>query len=447
MNRDWTDNLREQLAAHEEPVGRDLWADIEARLDETTPAAGVPGKPSRKARVVALRRWAAAAAVAAVLGGGALVWFQSLPKADVQLAQDVSADRRQRVERQDAMQSRPSEVQSHLSEVQSRGEELLASASTPVTKASRMLAMTSRPLVATPEQVAPSIQPAISSMQDETPISVVEPANAETEHVLAGGQPVAEPQQKKTIARSAGANTSARDLGAELNRDLALLTSDDDNSRLSLGLYALNGFAEGSSMQPVMMEPTLAKNFNAVSEYGNMALRGAPAIYLTDISETVNHKVPLSVGFSVGYGLTERLALQTGLTYTRAASEFTNNIRGAAIMTEQTLHYVGVPLQLRYDVWQWGSVSTYAAAGGQLDVNVKAVAKTEGVDRHMERDRAQWSLLGSVGLQYDIAPQLGLYGEVGARWYPDNGSQVENYFKDKPLGMNIQVGLRLNVGK
>ena len=41
----------------------------------------------------------------------------------------------------------------------------------------------------------------------------------------------------------------------------------------------------------------------------------------------------------------------------------------------------------------------------------------------------------------------GLYAEPGVKYYFDNGSRVVNFFKDKPLNLNLQVGLRLNITK
>jgi hypothetical protein len=42
---------------------------------------------------------------------------------------------------------------------------------------------------------------------------------------------------------------------------------------------------------------------------------------------------------------------------------------------------------------------------------------------------------------------LGIYAEPGVRYYFDNGSRMQNYFKDRPTSWTLQVGLRLNLGK
>ena len=87
----------------------------------------------------------------------------------------------------------------------------------------------------------------------------------------------------------------------------------------------------------------------------------------------------------------------------------------------------------------------FAAAGFQADWNVAARQNAEGVERHMDRDKMQWSASASLGLQYSLpigGTDLALYAEPGISHYFDNGSPVQNFFKDKPTSMKLQIGLR-----
>ena len=43
--------------------------------------------------------------------------------------------------------------------------------------------------------------------------------------------------------------------------------------------------------------------------------------------------------------------------------------------------------------------------------------------------------------------QIGIYAEPGLSYFPDNGSRLQNYFKDKPITLNLQLGLRMNIGR
>ncbi len=69
------------------------------------------------------------------------------------------------------------------------------------------------------------------------------------------------------------------------------------------------------------------------------------------------------------------------------------------------------------------------------------------LDHSVAKDRPQWSLTGAIGVAYDVLPQLGIYLEPGVRYYLDNGSQVQNFFKDQPFSWSLQFGVRLNIGK
>ena len=220
------------------------------------------------------------------------------------------------------------------------------------------------------------------------------------------------------------------------------------NHSLSFSLYASNGLTNQQAQNPVLMSQAMAMNYAELNDISQSSRRGAPQpIMLTNFSEKTTHKMPFSVGLSVACSLADRWILQTGLAYTRTESEFTSRMSNSTVTTQQRLHYLGIPLQMRYDFWQRNSLTTYAAAGAQADVNVSAERKTEGVDVEMHRDRLQFSLSAAIGLQYNILPAVGFFGEASLRYYPDNGSTVQNYFKDKPLSPSLQAGIRLNVNR
>ena len=85
-------------------------------------------------------------------------------------------------------------------------------------------------------------------------------------------------------------------------------------------------------------------------------------------------------------------------------------------------------------------------AGAEADYNVKNDTDEDGTKKeNTKRDRVQFSGKASLGAQYDISPSVGLYIEPGAKYYFDNGSDIENTFKDKKLNFNLQFGLRFNL--
>lgn len=193
------------------------------------------------------------------------------------------------------------------------------------------------------------------------------------------------------------------------------------------------------------MADKLLQNYNQTYDAGNMRLMKKKEVYLNGYEERQHHYLPISVGLSVSYRLRPRLSVNTGLVYTYMKSDFSQIINTQEIRQKQTLHYLGIPLNLSYQVYSRGRFKAYLSAGAETDWNIKTHFETEGVVQPLGRDRLQWSVRGSVGVAYDIVPNLSLYAEPGISHYFDNGSHLENYWKEKPTNFNLQLGVRLNL--
>ena len=80
ITRNWNEQLRQQLADHQEAAPEDLWSRIEQKPDaeaSSTPHAEEAASvlPARK-RTFTLRRWAVAASLALLLGGASLYFYR-----------------------------------------------------------------------------------------------------------------------------------------------------------------------------------------------------------------------------------------------------------------------------------------------------------------------------------------------------------------------------------
>lgn len=207
--------------------------------------------------------------------------------------------------------------------------------------------------------------------------------------------------------------------------------------KISLSLFASSGAGALSSRNGVMMNPALIHP---------IATRGEQP-YLVGYEERQSHSQPVAFGLTLSYPLSARLALSAGAVYTKLSADFHTLMPHHQIHRHQALHYVGIPLSLQLRFWQWRGLSAYVSAGGQVDWNVKAHTNTDGVDQETGKDRPQWSVGGSLGLQYNPLPQLGIYAEPGLRHYLNNGSSVSTFFKDKPTSFSLQLGLRVTLEK
>lgn len=203
--------------------------------------------------------------------------------------------------------------------------------------------------------------------------------------------------------------------------------------QLAMSLYASGGLSGWNGSNAV--------NMSAWPQQQVAASRG----YLAGYEERQSHHQPVSFGMTVSYPLTRELSLSTGVVYTKLYSEFDYIMRSGQIHREQSLHYIGVPLNLHMKLWDWKGLKAYVSAGTQADWNVKVKSFTDNVSQEMSKDCTQWSVGGSLGIQYSIVPQVSIYAEPGIRHYFDNGSDVRNFFKDKPTNFSLQFGLRFNL--
>ena len=387
MNQDkWTQQLHDKLADYETPAPVDLWADIEAAL---------PAQP-RRSRFVVLRRWAVAASVVALLGGGALVWW--------------------------GLQHQPSEEWASMAEEEYYGGEGEAA----------------------PVEVVPLQEKRVEWRRKVERVKA--PSSLPADHA---DRPVEQKEtevaDEKTVAETAPAQEVDKPVTETTSVPRPLHRSSHRSKRqLTLGLYAMNGFGSQNNSNAVQMADALAQNYANTYAAGQAASRQAP-IYLVGYEEQQHHYQPIAFGLTLSYPLNDRLFLTSGVVYTRLKSDFTQVIHSQQINTDQMLHYVGIPLSMNYRLWQYKGLNVYLSAGMQADWNVKAQVNTEGVEQEMGLDRLQWSVNGSLGLQYNVLPQLSLYAEPGINHYFDNGSTLQNYFKDKPTSLKLQVGVRVNL--
>lgn len=420
MNMDkWTQQLHDKLAEREVAPPDDLWADIEAALP--TSAAG-SDKP--RTRFVSLHRWAVAASVALlVAGGGYLLWSSSSTSEAPTSASQSELSQAEPVEPIAPTESQPHREENH-------GDWLNDSSAAKI-RVPVPVIRPSSPLMAQTSEV--SVQDSLSEVIQ--PTSTELPASSVSE-LADNNTPIQQPSIERDVNETIH----------QMEKEIALLSSTSHKD-ISVNLYASNGLSDMQRVNGVRMADELAAryDFEKYLPKSTARTRGAGPIYLYGYEERQKHHQPIAFGLSVSYPLSTKWLLSTGVTYTRLHSDFASIINGTSISQEQTLHYLGIPLNAQYRLFLLGGLNVYLSGGAEADYNIKARLESMGVTQHIDRDRWQFSVQGGVGVQYDVLPQLGIYVEPGVKYYFDNGSRLRNFFKDKPTSLNLQLGLRLNI--
>ena len=168
------------------------------------------------------------------------------------------------------------------------------------------------------------------------------------------------------------------------------------------------------------------------------------------------HRLPVRVGINVAYRLTDRLSVESGVSYTRLSSDMKDGTKNNYSSSSQKLDYIGVPLNVKYRAFGYRRLSVYASAGLLTEKCVSGKTTHEYVisgekKKHEAEDVAakpwQLSVNAALGAQFDVLRNVGVYVEPGVSYYFDDRSPLSTIYKEKPLNFNLNLGVRYTIGK
>lgn len=168
------------------------------------------------------------------------------------------------------------------------------------------------------------------------------------------------------------------------------------------------------------------------------------------------YRLPVRVGLNVAYRLTDRLSVESGVSYTRLSSDMKDGTKDNYSSGSQKLDYIGVPLNVKYRAFGYRRLSVYASAGLLTEKCVSGKTTHEYVisgekKKHETEDVAakpwQLSVNAALGAQLDVLRNVGVYIEPGVSYYFDDRSQLSTIYKEKPLNFNLNLGVRYTIGK
>lgn len=175
-----------------------------------------------------------------------------------------------------------------------------------------------------------------------------------------------------------------------------------------------------------------------------------------DTETRTRHHQPIRAGISFTYMINDRFGLESGLTYAMLASDMHDGSDKHYYDARQRLHYLGIPLNIKYDIARWRRFAVYGSAGLLAEQCIAGNTHKEYVlDGNTYRTSSeavptkpfQLSANLSAGVRYDFTPAVGIYAEPGVSYYFDDGTTLETVYKQRPLNFNLNVGIRFTVGR
>ena len=162
-----------------------------------------------------------------------------------------------------------------------------------------------------------------------------------------------------------------------------------------------------------------------------------------------SYGIPFTLGVGVRFHLTPRLSLGTGLDYSLLSRTFAGSYGDMSGSVSHTMHYLGVPVRLYYDVISAGKIDFYVYGGGEIEYCVsnqyRMFANPDIVKKYPVAG-PQLSAGAGLGVEFRLTRQIGLYFDPGINYYFP-GNQPKSIRTEKPFLLNFDAGVRFNFGR
>lgn len=456
MKQDWTDTLKQKMAGYEERPSDELWAALSERA----------GLQESRRKVIPVWFWGLSAAAA--LMAGIFVVTKVNDKsvnalggitADVAVSEPVDAEVSEPVERT---------LAEELAEVKSA--EAMSLADEAFGRKQKAAKVGIKQMVKARKDKSALIAEAVPVESRVVGAGVVEDSAESADTSVLENQDVdVVPVESSVSAVTEDVTSVNTEEQAAMSWDEYLKETPSEKARarrsggFSAGILAGGAVGENTSgSKPtamVMGANPLAAGVTKTDWIDKDSKASAIVYNQPEVQEEYSHKIPVKVGLTARYNITGRLGVETGLTYSILSSSVKtgNSETGKNWSTgSQTLHYLGIPLNISFNILNSRYVNIYVTGGGMMEKSISGNIKTdEYVDGKFSRTLTskispkglQWSVNAAAGVQANILPQLGFFVEPGVSHHFKNGSRVRSIYTDKPTDFSLGFGLRYSFGK
>ena len=170
-----------------------------------------------------------------------------------------------------------------------------------------------------------------------------------------------------------------------------------------------------------------------------------------------SYAIPVTFGLGVKVALTKRWSLGTGVNYTllqRTFSGVYTKVQDGETVTKlssdvrNSIHYIGVPLNVYYDIVSGNHFRLYAYGGGTFEKGVKNSFRVKNAPEDIilsEKVKGvQLSAGAGLGVEFVVSKRFGIYLDPGFRYYFDCDQPV-SIRTQQPFTMNFELGFRVDL--
>lgn len=445
MSEDWIKIIKEKLESYEAPAPDGVWERVEASL--------FPEK-TRKARIMPWWAWSLAAAAAVALGV-----FAGVRLIDRGRGADIITD-------ESLIAESPASPETTISSSVDNGGGQGSSVSEPIHVIPAPRGSVLADAIIPDEPVVPAVEavPVEETVPDVAVIPVEEVIVPVEEVVV----PVEEAVVPVVVEEKSEANVEekieAKDTGFKTDHDgedwSGYMSAINEKMKKrpnspSAGI-SLSSAARESQGATTLDAGTFFQGYAANADNTRLMTRALSSIVTKTVSIPVNkeesHRRPVRLALSLDFPVSKALSVESGVTYSILQSVFSTSSGTRVSEQTQTLGYLGVPLNLKANLWNTDLFTVYTSGGGMVEKCLSARTKT-AVSVNGERTGSvergsfslkplYWSVNAGAGLQVNLPGNLGIYAEPGVSYHFDNGSQVKSVYTERPFDFVMAFGAR-----
>lgn len=162
--------------------------------------------------------------------------------------------------------------------------------------------------------------------------------------------------------------------------------------------------------------------------------------------------LPISFGVGVKFDLAKRWSLGVGINYTllvqKIYGQYTKVENGLIVDSQNsdmrnTLHYIGIPVNVYFDILSNDKINFYAYAGGAVEkgiINRYDILSSKTIYKEGVKG-LQWSTNIGVGVEFMVGKHVGIYIDPSARYY-FKCKQPKTIRTTQPLNLGLEFGIR-----
>lgn len=235
--------------------------------------------------------------------------------------------------------------------------------------------------------------------------------------------------------------------GPSVTEDNVALVAGEDQGR---GRKASRlSFSAGGNLSPTSATGNV--DFSQPNySWGAAGSATSAGIGIVPISEP-KHYFPVSVGLELKYSfLEDRLGVGLGVNYTFMHSSYEALVdRPYQAYVEQSLHYMGIPVNFYVNILSSDRLAFYANAGCMVERAVRLSYDVTDLNSMKTQysgkaHGVQWSANVGLGLEYRFLDFMGLYVDPRLTYFFDCG-QPYSVRTEQPLQFNLEMGFRFHI--